>query len=469
MKCGFSKVNITPPVGAVMAGTAELKHAEGIIDELYARAVTFDDGKTKAVIISLDLCNMRTEVNDAARSRIAEECGVDIDAVILTCTHTHSGPLANIEVAEGRNYPEEDKRQILEYCDFLIDKICEAARLSFASLLPAKFYTATDKAEGIAHIRRFRMKDGSVATNPGMDWNVSGDPITCCPIPTNDEVAEALGKPNETVKILKIKREGGEDVCIVNFALHATCAHLRKISADYPGILCSIVERAIDNVNCVFIQSAEGDVAQINRNPSKAERDFLTEDNNTHGESCNKARQVAQTLAAAVLRSYMLTEEIDSENISFGKREILLPANKDDAGYDEALKIVELHKQRRHHELPYEGMALVTVLARANRIVTMKSAPDFFKYNLFAITVGEFAFLGLPGEVFTEIGDRIREASPYEHLMLCGISNVTSTYFPGTRAHGEGGYEVATTKIGPGADVIMARDARLLLLEINNK
>lgn len=49
IRCGFSKVDITPSVGAVMGGTYELKHAEGILDKLYARAVSFDDGEKKSM------------------------------------------------------------------------------------------------------------------------------------------------------------------------------------------------------------------------------------------------------------------------------------------------------------------------------------------------------------------------------------------------------------------------------------
>ena len=178
------------------------------------------------------------------------------------------------------------------------------------------------------------------------------------------------------------------------------------------------MERAIDKVNCVFIQSAQGDVVQINRNPSGAEREFLTEDNNTHGESRNKARHVAQVLASFVLKHYMTAEELCADKISFGKKKMALPANKDDASYEDALRIAKLYNENRHHELPYDGMQLVTVVANANRIVRMKSAPNFFKYEVFGMVIGELAFLGIPGEVFSEIGDRLREASPFEHLVL---------------------------------------------------
>ena len=468
MKCGFSKVKITPKNGAIMAGTMEVKHSTGVLDDLYARAVSFFDGETKALVISIDLCNMGNDVNDECRERISKECGMDIDAIMLTCVHTHAGPLASLTQAPDNKYTKEDCEQIVEYREFLIEKICESARLSFETLAPAKFYTATDKAEGIAHTRRFRMTDGRVVTNPGMDWNCSGDPITCCPIPDNTGVAEALSKPDETVRILKIEREGEKDICIVNFGLHATSAHVRKISADYPGRLCGIVERAIDNVNCVFIQGAEGDVAQINRNPSEAERRFLTEDNENAGETLNKTTQLAQVIASCVLRKYMVADSISDGKIFFGKKDLALPANKDDSNYDEALRIVELHKEGRHHELPYDGMELVTVLAKAKRVVRLKDAPDFFSYSFFAMAFGDFAFIGTPGELFTELGARIFAESPYKHTMLCGITNVRSTYFLTDKALLEGGYEAVTSNIGVGSEGIMVEGAKELLCSLKN-
>ena len=122
MECGFSKVCITPKLGSIMAGTMELKHATGVLDDLYARAISFYDGEKRALLISLDLCNMSTEVNDACRIRISEECGIDIDSIMLTCTHTHAGPMASVKIAEANGYCAEDIKLVSEYCDFVLNK-----------------------------------------------------------------------------------------------------------------------------------------------------------------------------------------------------------------------------------------------------------------------------------------------------------------------------------------------------------
>ena len=93
LKCGFSRVCITPPMGVPIAGGYKPKYATHVLDDLFARAIAFSDGETRAVIISVDVCYLSNEINDECRTRIANECGIDRDAIMITCTHTHAGPL----------------------------------------------------------------------------------------------------------------------------------------------------------------------------------------------------------------------------------------------------------------------------------------------------------------------------------------------------------------------------------------
>lgn len=469
MECGFSKKITTPKVGMPMAGSYEVRYAQGVIDDLHVRALAFSDGETKAAVISVEICHMDTVIYDECRTRIANENGIDRDAVIITLTHTHAGPETNAAAKHYLADNAENEKIMKEYAEFLKDRICEAAREAFSDLKPAKLYSNEGRAEDVNFVRSYKMTDGTVQTNPGLDWNAYPDPSTCCPIPDNTGVVHPIGKPNDTVRLLKIEREGGRDVYVVNFSCHATSVHTRKICADYPGLICSTLEGAFGGeIDCMFLLAPAGDACQINRNPSDEEKIFLEEDNRTNSETRNKAKHIARVVSGEVLKICMLAKEVKSDKISFGMKELALPANKDDANYEEALKVVELHKAGRHHELPYEGMALVTYLANAGRIVRMKTAPDFFYHKIFAISVGDFALAGLPGEPFTEIGDRILAASDYKANMLCTLTNAQTTYFATTYALGEGGYEAAASNLGPGTDDIIVDGMLELLKEIKN-
>lgn len=430
LECGFSKICITPPMGMPIAGGYKPKYAQCVLDDLFARAVAIADDESRAVIVSLDICYLSNEINDECRTRIANECGVDRDAILITCTHTHAGPLL------GPNSWKSDF-DTSEYIAEFKDKVCAAAKAAFADLAPSKFYTARGKTENLAFIRRYRMKDGSIVTNPGMH----NPEIDCC-----------LGEPNETVKLLKISREGARDVYVVNYGIHACTVGGYGISADFPGVLCSTLERAIGDIDCVFLCSAQGDVNHINVNAPTEVENLSKTDVATDSKNKLRATYIARGIAGEVLRISLLAKEINSDGIKFGMREISVPANKDDGNYEEALKIHELHKAGRASELPYKDMALTTVIANANRIVRMKSAPDTFEYKFFALSVGDFVFVGLPGEPFTEIGNRICAASPFGETMLCVLTNSMSTYFPTSEALRLGGYEAVTSNVGIGTD-----------------
>ena len=80
--------------------------------------------------------------------------------------------------------------------------------------------------------------------------------------------------------------------------------------------------------------------------------------------------------------------------------------------------------------------------------------------------VGEFAFVGLPGEIFTEIGNRICEVSPFSETVLCVLTNSMSTYFPTSEALRLGGYEAVTSNVGIGTDDAIVNGTSELLHRI---
>lgn len=452
MKCGYSKKITNPPIGIPIAGSFDARYSKGLIDDFHARAVAFSDGQNTAILISVDICHLKTETQDRCRARIAEKTGVDIDSVIIGCTHTHAGPETYVHSRIVEADPN-NKTIIENYTAFLCDMIVESAIGAVEDLKPARIYTSTGKAERIANVRRYKMKDGTTITNPGRH---------------NPNIDYPLGKPNETVRFLKIEREGAKDVFIVNYGMHATTVHGRTyLSADYPGVVCSTLEKALD-AECMFFQSAQGDIVQINALPSPE----IAALNDRDGLNLSQNKLVAvysgHTIAGAVLKEHMLAKEINADKLVFKKSTVKVPSNKSGGDFEDALKICELHECGRHFELPYTGMALATVVANARRIVEMKDEPDFYEYNVHTILLGDFAFACLPGEPFTEIRNRIDESSPIENVMVCVITNCTSTYFPTTKAFSEGGYEVATTRIGPGTDDIIVNTVINDLTELKN-
>ena len=72
-----------------------------------------------------------------------------------------------------------------------------------------------------------------------------------------------------------------------------------------------------------------------------------------------------------------------------------------------------------------------------------------------ALKIGDLVFAGVGGEVFTEIGNRMRENSPYTNMILTCLTNSRGGYVPSRSAYGEGGYEAKSSKYKIGGDDIL--------------
>jgi hypothetical protein len=84
----------------------------------------------------------------------------------------------------------------------------------------------------------------------------------------------------------------------------------------------------------------------------------------------------------------------------------------------------------------------------------------------FAVTVarlGDVAFVGLGGEVLTEIGMTIKAGSPCEHTFVITHCNGAAGYLAPKELHVQGGYEVKSSHFTPkAADIVIRESIRML-------
>ena len=79
------------------------------------------------------------------------------------------------------------------------------------------------------------------------------------------------------------------------------------------------------------------------------------------------------------------------------------------------------------------------------------------------IAAGDWSLIGFPGELFTEIGMKLKLASPFRRTMVIGLANGQIGHVPTKRAVGEGGYAVTTREAGDDAEsIVTARSLELL-------
>ena len=444
MKAGFSKICINPPLGAPIVGYYEQRRVKGIHDDLFVRAVAFDDGENRALVIAVDVCFLTMRYYDACKKAIKEATGVCEEAVFINCSHIHTGPLIGKDFASDAASSEE-------YDAFFVSCVADAAVAALADLHEATIETAATEAKNVSFIRRYRMKDGTVQTNPGV---------------YNPNIDHALGTPNETVKVVKIKRTDADDIAIVNFGTHPDSVGGEYISADYMGYVCDIMEAAVPGTKCMFVLGPQGDVNHVNVHPTEAEAAISTIDFDGVPRSNAHAEHMGRVIAGAALSVYSVTEEIEIDKLRWAYAKVVLPSHRENHRLEEAREIHRLYAAGRAAELPYKEMELTTVVAEAERILRLEHGPESFDFFLSAVKLGDLVFAGIGGEPFTEIGNRICAASPFKTTVLCCLTNSEGGYIPTSTAYAEGGYEAKSSSLKPGGDDIIVAGMTELLTKL---
>ncbi len=444
LHAGFARVNITPLLGAPLAGYFHTRISDGVLDQLEANALALSLGETKLVIIAVDHLGIERCFLEPIRENISKAANVPLGCIFVSCTHTHTAP----DIRESDNDPIEK-----QYLEFLKGRLTDAAVLAFADLKPAKMGFGVGQAQRIAFERRYRMKDGSLRTNPGVN---------------RPDIDAPIGEPDERVSVLRFDREGGTSIVLTHFGVHPDTVGGCKISADWPGFVRRTVERALPNTSCLLINGCEGDINHCNSFPQGGDMNDLTVDFDDVNRGYGHARHMGQVIAGAVLQVYDKVCYTPVTSLAGKQALIDVPANlPDPKDLPRAREYSALHNSGRDSEIPYQGMMLTTVVAEAERMLRLEHGPESFPLPMSVVAMGDVALVGIPGEPFAAIGFALRDNNPEWKLVLpCAISNGYEGYFPSKSAYTEGGYEVRTSIFASNVADRIVEEGRSLLDQV---
>ena len=148
---GAAQVEITPEPGVELMGYGARRGvATGVHDPIQTRALALGSGSGAGILIATaELCLVSPEQARGVRSRIARNTGIPVERILLSCSHTHSGPDTGLgELIRGRPEPP--------HVEPLFDGIVRAATEAHAARRPARL--GWGRAE--ARIGRNRRIDG---------------------------------------------------------------------------------------------------------------------------------------------------------------------------------------------------------------------------------------------------------------------------------------------------------------------
>lgn len=220
LRAGAARLAFELPRGGAMMGYgARSEGARGVRDPLLARAL-YLAGTTDCLWLALDVCLLARTQADAIRRRVGERVGVPPRRVLVTCTHTHSGPETGLFAAlAGAPTPPAAAR--------LLDAAVEVAARARAAAGPARL--GVGRAE--AHIGRNR--------------RIAGGPL------------------DPEVLVVRIDRDDGGPLAVIYIhGCHPTALGHDNLeySADWPGAASRGIEQALPGALAVFALGAHGDV-----------------------------------------------------------------------------------------------------------------------------------------------------------------------------------------------------------------
>ncbi len=395
MRVGIATINITPPVGIPLLGYHRSSPSTGVLDSLMASALVFELNNDKVVLLSVELLGMTVEHTNRLRQRIADTIDIPPQQVMITFTHTHSGP----DTVDG--HPLQTA-----YRSELGDKLVQIAVEASEALHLCEISWGVTTAE-IGENRRKIKADGQAEI--GRNWD---------------------GTIDNRVGILKIiDSDSGDNIAVVVICTaHANIlkGDNLRISGDYPGRTREMLSRMVGCPVMVLMGSA-GDI-----NP----RTRMWRDDNP----MFNLDMIAQTISDAVLNALPDTKSQLDWRFMISSDTIDVPM-MDLPTLSDAQSLAETVAQE--WGIDTKGW-LETVSAYIQGGNKQLSLP----VEVQVLVIGDGIIAGIPMEPFSQLAlDLNKRFNPYSqshgsYVFLNGYTNGLLGYLPTADQYQYGGYEV---------------------------
>lgn len=436
LRAGVAEIDITPPVGHRMAGYFDERFATGIHDPLRAKGIVLQQGDKQIAMVFCDLVGISLHVSTNARAQASAITGIPVANILISATHSHTGPLFD---DTRRNYFHElaltklgeDPQEKIYYPDVLVEKLVKVITQAQSKLQRAEVAVGIGKQEGLAFNRRYHMKNGKVAFNPGQ---------------LNPNIVRPAGPTDPDVGMLLVRDSKSKPVAgLTVFAMHSDTVGGTLYSADYAFYLQQTLRDVFgkDYISA-FAAGTCGDLNHINIAAKEPVKGF------------DVAERLGTTLGQAVLATVPRAEMIQNPSLAVRSVKINAPLQEVTPAQlaDAREKITKLGDSSTGFFVKVEA---VKILDLAEKGTNWPMEVQVFRLD------SDTAIVGLPCEIFVELGLAIKAASPFKKTLVMSICNDRPSYVPTQKAFAEGSYEVTNARVKPGVGEMLVETAIKLL------
>lgn len=388
LRAGGVALDITPDKSLFLRGYPHVeRYSTGILDPLMASALYLTDGENEVIIIANDVIFVSKDTTERVRRRIGQETGVPAQAIQLSATHTHSGPMTAKSAAISTQ-AEALGGLDADYMAYWEGRMVEAAVKAKAGALWAEVGLVVASAKGLGTNRH--------------------DP---------------KGPSDFELPVLGVRAcdTGAWIACMTSCNIHPTVLHEDSTlySGDFPGQAREILRDTL-GAECPFIYHNGNSGNQSPRHVTRA---------NTPAE----ARRLGGLLADAV-RNALAGMKFETDLFISARQTTLEllprrlpPLEAARALHEESIARLRALRESgaprtevRTAECDWFGAEKSVELARAEASGELDQKRALAQpAEIAAVLIGPWTFVFWPGEWFVEYGLAVKEQCPNTYIITC--------------------------------------------------
>jgi hypothetical protein len=388
-RAGVARAIITPEEPMWMAGYASRDHvSEGTLVDLWAKVLAIEDTKRgKVVLVTTDLLGIPAKMSDRIRNQIAIRYGLTRSQIILSSSHTHTGPVLMDALFDIYPLDEKQTEAIRNYSNNLEKKIVGLTGDAIRSMVPAQL----SSQNGVTRFQVNRRNNSET---------------------TLSNQTSLIGPNDYSVPVLKVTDASGNLLAVVfGYACHATVLSFYQFSGDYPGFAQIELEKMHPGITAMFFQGAGADQNPLPR------------------RTVPLAQQYGRELAASVDRILNEETKILEPFISTAYSEVNLTFTTQPT----IEELTKMEKEKEGYQKKWAASQLETLRKNGSLITSYPYPVEIWK-------LGDQPFMIMGGEPVVQYAIELKKLFGPE-IFVIGYANDEMAYIPSDTILKEGGYE----------------------------
>jgi hypothetical protein len=391
-KAGAASAKITPAAPMYLAGFGgRSAAAEGALHDLWVKVLALEDAHgALAALITTDVCGVSRATYLRICARLKNRCGLQQSQVLLTYSHTHTGPALDECLQDYCDWDPPARARIKDYTRRFEATVVDCVAEALAKLAPASL--SAGEGQVAFAVNRRNNQEARIA-----EILARGEPLR--------------GPVDHGVPVLAVKGADGRlAAAVFGYACHTSCLGLKQWSGDYAGFAMLDLQQKFPRTQAMFFQGCGGDQGAMPRRTVE-----LTE---KYGRMLSDG--VSRTLSGAMrplagsLRTASATIDLPFEKV----------ATRDDLQqWGKRNKVYERWARRMLQDLDHG-----------------RTFAASWPYTVQAWRLGDQLWITLAGEAVVDYSLKFKQKYG-ARTWVSGFAHELTAYIPSRRVWEEGGYE----------------------------